>query len=309
MSLMDGHSESAETHLPASVPGSRASGKMPGWARRPVVRLAVMVVLFVLVDGVTNAINGSLTGIPVLALLVGLATAAAALWVYGRAIRVTEHREAGELERSTAWSGLRIGVVTGLALFAVTIGVIAVFGGYRLTGWGSLGAAVAAVGMTSCVAVTEELLFRGVVFRLVEEMVGSRGALIFSAVLFGALHLINPDATIWGALAIAIEAGLMLGAAYLATRSLWLPIGLHLGWNLAEGGIFATTVSGSSTGETGLFHSVLHGSTALTGGSFGPEASVVAILVCAVPTLYFLRSARRQGSLRSRGTSADTLAA
>lgn len=263
-------------------------------------RLVGMLVLFIVVSSVTSAVNLAVDGVPVLALLLGLVTAAAALWVYRAAVRYTEHRPVTELEPTEARSGLRTGFLLGLALFTATIAVIAAFGGYRITGWGSLGAAVGAFGLMSCVAVTEEILFRGVVFRLIEEKAGTRGALIFSAVLFGALHLANDGATVWGALAIAVEAGLMLGAAYVATRSLWLPIGLHMAWNFAEGGIFATTVSGSNEGETGLFHSALSGSTALTGGTFGPEASVVAILACAVPTVYFLRVAARRGNLRSR---------
>ena len=274
---------------------SNAQPVRPFW-----VRLIGMIVLFLLVTSATSAVNLAVDGIPVLALLLGLITAAAAVWVYRAAVRYTEHRPATELEPAEARSGLRTGFLLGLALFTATITVIAVFGGYRITGWGSLGAAVASFGLMSCVAVTEEILFRGVVFRLIEEKTGTRGALLFSAVLFGTLHLLNDGATVWGALAIAVEAGLMLGSAYVATRSLWLPIGLHLAWNFAEGGIFATTVSGSHEGETGLFHSALSGSTALTGGTFGPEASVVAILACAVPTVYFLRLAARRGHLRSR---------
>jgi membrane protease YdiL (CAAX protease family) len=267
------------------------------------VRLVLMVVLFVVVSGVTNAVNTAVDGVPVLALLVGFLTAGAAVWVYRWAVGYTEHRPVTELDPGNARAGLRNGVLLGLGLFTATITVIAIFGGYRITGWGSLGAFVSAVGLMACVAVTEEILLRGIVFRLIEEKAGTRAALAFSAVIFGALHLVNDGATIWGALAIAVEAGLMLGAAYVATRSLWLPIGLHFGWNLAEGGVFATTVSGSNSGETGLFHSVMSGSTALTGGTFGPEAGVVAILACAVPTVYFLRLAARRGNLRTRNSA------
>jgi membrane protease YdiL (CAAX protease family) len=273
------------------------TGARPFW-----FRLVLMVVLFVLVSGVTNAVNTAVDGVPVLALLFGFLTAGASVWVYRKVVGYTEHRPVAELDPGNARSGLRNGFLLGLGLFTATITVIAIFGGYRITGWGSLGAAVSAIGLMACVAVTEEILLRGIVFRLIEEKAGTVGALVFSAVIFGGLHLINPEATVWGALAIAIEAGLMLGAAYVATRSLWLPIGLHLGWNLAEGGLFATTVSGSNSGETGLFHSVMSGSSALTGGSFGPEASIVAILACAVPTVYFLRLAARRGNLRARGS-------
>ena len=287
--------------MPAPTwPGIVALLGRAGELRRPWVRLIFMVILFIAYSGVTNMLNTAVAGVPVLALAVGLAGAGAALWMYRKAVVVTENRPATELKPAVAKSGLRTGALIGLLLFTVTIAIIAVFGGYRIVGWGSPAAAVTAIGVMACVAVTEEILFRGIVFRLVEEMAGSKAALAFSAILFGGLHLINPQATLVGALAIAIEAGLMLGAAYLVGRSLWLPIGLHFGWNLAEGGIFATTVSGSHAGDTGLFHSALSGPAVLTGGSFGPEGSIVAVLACAVPTLYFLRQARRRGNLRSR---------
>jgi membrane protease YdiL (CAAX protease family) len=178
-------------------------------------------------------------------------------------------------------------------LFTATFAVIAMFGGVRSLGWGSAGAFLAAIGVNACAAVGEEIVFRGVLFRIVQQAWGTRIALALSAAVFGLLHLVNPGATVWGAIAIAVEAGLMLGAAYTLTRTLWFPIALHFGWNLAEGGIFGTTVSGS-TDHGGLLHSVLHGSAAVTGGAFGPEASIFAILACGIPTVLFLRAARRR---------------
>lgn len=128
--------------------------------------------------------------------------------------------------------------------------------------------------------------------------------MIGSALLFGGLHLINPNATLWGALSIAIQGGLMLGACYAATRSLWLPIGLHFGWNFAQAGIFGAAVSGSSTSGGGIFDSVLNGSTAVTGGDFGPEASLFAPLVCTIVTVYFLRRMKRLSSAEARELAA-----
>jgi membrane protease YdiL (CAAX protease family) len=142
------------------------------------------------------------------------------------------------------------------------------------------------------VAVTEEVLFRGVIYRIVEERTGSVIAIVVSSLLFGLTHLLNGGATLWGTLAIAVEGGAMLAVAYAATRSLWLPIGLHFAWNFAESGIFGSTVSGSTDSETGLLRTVLSGPAALTGGGFGPEASLFALLCCLVPTLLLLRRAK-----------------
>ena len=91
------------------------------------------------------------------------------------------------------------------------------------------------------------------------------------------MHLVNPDATLWGAIAIAIEAGCMLAACYAATRNLWVPIGLHFGWNFAAGGIFSTVVSGNGASQ-GLLDATTSGPALLTGGDFGPEASLYTVV-------------------------------
>jgi membrane protease YdiL (CAAX protease family) len=141
------------------------------------------------------------------------------------------------------------------------------------------------------VAVTEEILFRGELFRLIQKWAGTTVALTVSGLLFGALHLINPGATVWGGLAIAVEAGVLLGVAYTVTRSLWLPIGLHLGWNFAESGLFGATDSGSSF-HSGLVLGVPHGTAAISGGGFGPEASIFAIVVAVAASVWLHRASR-----------------
>ncbi|MBB2943650.1 hypothetical protein FB565_003379 [Actinoplanes lutulentus] len=176
---------------------------------------------------------------------------------------------------------------------------IAVFGGFRITGWGSFGGMLAIFGLMVAVATVEEVLFRGILFHVVEQRTGTWIALAVSATLFGLLHLVNDPAAIGGALAI-IAAGLMTAAAYVATRALWLPIGLHLGWNFAEGGIFGVEVSGSDNSAQGLLRGVFDGPALLTGGGFGPEASVFAVLACLVTTWYLLRLARSRGNIRPR---------
>jgi membrane protease YdiL (CAAX protease family) len=304
MTFDGSRTESRETPPVPGAPDGTAPAPSRQWLRPPWVRLIVLLVLFVLVDVVVGGIDQGLDEVPVLGLPVGVVLAALVLFAYIKAVRFVERREVAELGRDGAVADVRRGTLIGIGLFVVAIGIIAMFGGYR-AGWGSIGAMLTTFGLMCAVAAAEELIFRGVLFRIVEEMAGTWGALIVSALIFGALHLVNPDATVWGALGIAIEGGLMAGAAYAATRTLWLPIGLHLGWNFAEGGIFGVTVSGSH-GTVGLLKGTLSGSAVLTGGNFGPEASLVAILVCGVPTVFFLRLAARRGRIhpRPRRTSA-----
>jgi uncharacterized protein len=288
---------------PAPAVRPAPSGEPRQWLRRPWVRLIVLLVTFMLLDIVVGGVDQGLDEVPVVGLPVGVILAALVLLAYIKVIGLLERREVTELARDGAVAEVRRGTLIGIGLFAACIGIIAMFGGYR-AGWGSFGAMLTTFGLMCAVASAEELVFRGVLFRIVEEMAGTWGALLVSALVFGALHLVNPDATVWGALGIAIEGGLMAGAAYAATRSLWLPIGLHLGWNFAEGGIFGVTVSGSH-GTVGLLKGTLPGSAVLTGGSFGPEASLVAILICGIPTVLFLRLAARRGRIHPRSRRAS----
>jgi uncharacterized protein len=268
---------------------------VPGGRRRRVVGLLLLVAALLGVSQLAYALDRNAPW--PLALLVGAAGAGGAVALYRAVVARAGRREPTELPLRPA--GLGRGFWLGAGLFAATIAVIAMFGGYS-AGRGSVGGLLATLGVMVVAAVTEELLFRGVLFGVVEGFTGTRGALGVSGLVFGGLHLLNPHATIVGALAIAIEAGLMLGAAYAWTRSLWLPIGLHLGWNLAEGGIFGVTVSGSGSGRGGLLHGTLHGSAVLSGGTFGPEASIVAIVTGGIVALIFFRLARRAGRVLPR---------
>jgi uncharacterized protein len=282
-------------------PAVTGSVQGPRWSRSIGVRLLVLLGIVGAVSAAANVMVSAADGSAVGTLLAGVAAAGLAVAAYRAAVRWVECRRAVEVSWPGAAAGLRRGVVAGGALFAAVIGLIAFCGGYRVTGWGSVAGAVAVLGVMTSVAVSEELLFRAVLFRIVEERAGTWAALVISGLLFGLLHLINPGATAFGAVAVTVEAGALLGAAYVATRTIWLPVGLHLGWNVAQAGIFGTTVSGTDVAPEGLLRGVLTGPAALTGGDFGPEASVVAVLVCAVPTVMLLRLARRRGHLVPAG--------
>jgi hypothetical protein len=143
-------------------------------------------------------------------------------------------------------------------------------------------------------AVGEEIIMRGVAYRLFEEGFGTTIAVLLSGALFGVLHAANPGSTIESTAAIALEAGILLAAAYVLTRSLWFPIGLHFGWNFTEGGIFGTSVSGGKS-ATGLIATHVSGPNYLTGGLFGPEASLPAVLVCLTAAAVMLVLAARRG--------------
>ena len=144
------------------------------------------------------------------------------------------------------------------------------------------------------VAVGEELMFRGVLFRWIDEKFGFSAALIASALVFGLVHIANPGATWWSSLAIAIEAGLLLGAAYKYSGTLWLPIGIHWAWNFSQGNVFGFEVSGGNAGST-LIIPYIDGPEIITGGDFGAEASIIAVVLGAAISAVLVVSVLKNG--------------
>ena len=253
---------------------------------------------------------GAVQGDNWLTLIVGVLAGAAAVLVYAWVVRRTEHRAAAEVARPGAVARLTRGVLIGAGMFGAVIVTIALAGGYHVHGLGSVSGALGLLGFMAAAAVTEELLFRGVLFRIVEERIGTWIALLLTGVVFGGMHLLNPDATLWGATAIAIEAGFLLAACYAATRNLWVPIGLHFGWNFAAGGIFSVVVSGNGQSD-GLLDATTSGPALLTGGDFGPEGSLCTVVAGVLLTVVFLVLAHRRGHIvprRRRAAGAEATA-
>ena len=206
-----------------------------------------------------------------------LLLAAALLGVYVGLVRSLEGRATRELERRVIQA--IAGIILGFALFSSVFGLLHLVGVAQWQGVSAAGVdVIPMLAVAIIAAVGEELAFRGALFRILEESFGTGTALALSAALFGLLHALNPGATVVSTTAIALEAGVLLGAAYALTRNLWFPIGLHFGWNFTEGGVFGASVSGGVTTK-GIFSISLSGPKLLTGGKFGPEASVDAIAV------------------------------
>ncbi|WP_182884250.1 CPBP family intramembrane glutamic endopeptidase [Microbispora sp. H10885] len=260
------------------------------------MRLLKQFVAVALVAFAGNLGMGAVQGNAFLTLVLGVATAILAVLVYAWAVRWSERRAPVEVAGKGAASAVGRGMLIGAGAFTAVIVNIALVGGYRIEGFGSVTGAVGVLGFSAAAAVTEELLFRGILFRIVEKWTGTWIALGLTGLVFGLMHLGNQNANLWGAIAIAIEAGGMLAAAYAATRTLWLPIGLHFAWNFVEGGVFGTEVSGNGATQ-GLLHGVMSGPAALTGGEFGPEASTYAVVFGALLTIAFMWLARRRGNL------------
>jgi membrane protease YdiL (CAAX protease family) len=210
-------------------------------------------------------------------------------------VRIVEWRPVEELSRRGAAREFGVGVILGSMLFTATISIIAAAGSYRVSGVNGWEVLIPVLGMSLMAAYAEEILTRGVLFRITEEGLGTWFALVISSALFGLAHAANPGATAISSVAIALEAGLLLGAAFMLTRRLWLAIGLHFSWNFTQGGIFGVAVSGVEV--PGLLRGRLTGPTALTGGAFGAEASVVAVILCLAAAIVAITLAVRRGNV------------
>ena len=185
------------------------------------------------------------------------------------------------------------GALGGCGLMALVALVVFLAGGFHLVRNPAAGLGLLGTGawLYLAVAFSEELLFRGYLFQRLEKALGRWRTQWLVALLFAAVHWGNPGMTgstrILASLSIAM-AGLLLGLCYLRTRSLALPIGLHLGWNWAQGTLLGFGVSGIPNG--GWWTPVFHGQPELlTGGAFGLEASLPCALVGAVACLALAR--------------------
>lgn len=207
-----------------------------------------------------------------------------------------ERRRPAEL----AWRKLlphgAMGIVLGALLISAVVGVLWLAGGYQVVTINPDPPWLVSLlvgGLASAIA--EELVFRGILFRIVEEGLGTWAALAASAVVFGLLHIANRGATAWSSVAIASEAGLLLGLVYHVFRSLPLCIGVHLGWNFAQGTVYGVPVSGAPI--EGWLVSRRTGPDWLTGGVFGVEASVVSVGLSLLCSLALLAVAIRRQTL------------
>ncbi len=197
-----------------------------------------------------------------------------------------EKRKITELSALHLGNHLLTGSIIGGGLQALTILVIYLFGGFVLIAVNPVSSLVIPFTVAFTVAILEEVLLRGIIFRLAEEKFGSVIAIIISSAIFGGLHIFNPHITVVSIICI-VAVGVLLAAAYMYYRSIWVPIAIHFTWNFIQNGIFGAITSGNEK-LSSLFTSKISGPELLTGGEFGPEGSVQAVLFCTVAAIVIL---------------------
>ncbi len=278
----------------------QTNAQRPLWFRVlqfPLVRLFLLGPLLFLLAGISNGFwEIKFADQPLLGIASAILMVAIGFAVYAAFVKFIEQRRVSELALPKMGSELAAGLLLGAGLYTLCVLILMALGVYRIEGINPLSMMLPSVAMALSSGVFEELLHRGTIFRNVEEMLGSWIALVVSALFFGFRHLGNADGNIVGAMAITIEAGVLLAAVYLLTRRLWLSIGFHVAWNFTQSGVFSGSVSGAFE-QPGLFRAIIEGPELLTGGKFGMEATVIALLVCTMTGLVFLFMAVRRGNI------------
>ena len=266
-----------------------SAARMPLW--KWILCLLGGLVIFMILYGLASMTRALLN--PWMRMGAYVLSAGLGLFLYAVWCNLTERRPVLELPMNRFWKDLGLGLLLGVVIFGIVVGLMALADCYRISEihFNPLGQAEWFL-MFLMVAVFEEIIFRGVLFRLIDDRWNTFVALLVSAVLFGVMHLPNPGATLWSTAAIAIEAGLLLGAAYKFKGTLWLPIAIHWAWNYTQGNILGFAVSGEPIQEK-LFSPIITGPDWITGGAFGAEASVPAVVVGLLLTVILLYKCKR----------------
>ena len=228
-------------------------------------------------------------------LIVAIAESAFALLAYTFLFRVYEKRKISELSTNAFWKNAVIGYATGFVLQSIFILIIYLRGNYSVIGINQASSLLPSFAAALTAGFVGEIVIRGIFFRLTEEKLGTVLTLIICVLFFAIMHVNVKGASILSVSSTAIEAGLLLSAGYVFSRSLWLPIFLHFAWDFAEPGVFGAINPGITIDQS-LLTSKIEGPLILTGGQLGPQNSIQSLLLCAIVSLVFLWMARKKNN-------------
>lgn len=282
-----------------------------GWGSRvlrfPLTKIVIAIGLVAASAFLTFALAKAIAGKEARILWPEILSAIVVLCAYWAYVRYVEKRPATELSRLKALPEIGAGLLIGAVMVAAEIGVLYALGLYEVTGINSWTMKLTQpLAVMIFIGVIEEVIGRGVIFRITEESLGSWPAILISALLFGLAHTPGDGA---GILAIGntVVAGAFFAAAYMLTRRLWLCIGIHVAWNYTLGSIFSIAVSGNES--KGLLIGQLTGPEWLTGGAYGLEASLLTLLTLVAVGGWLLWLAGARGHLVARKSRRASLSA
>lgn len=272
---------------------SMATNK-PGVASRlmanPLVRIVLGFVLTFAAIPLTMIIVAQLVEKPYRVVWPQLLAAVLVWFGYRFYVRRIEKRQPAELALRGMGRELATGLLVGAGLVLTTFAVLAALGVYRFAGVNALSALLLLpLAELVLVGMAEEMVFRGIIFGVTERALGSKPAIVISALLFSLAHLSNEGMSVLAVATIAAY-GVLQAAIYMKTRRLWACIGTHVAWNYCVSQVFSSTVSGHAATD-GLLRGELAGDAVLTGGAFGVEASLVAVVLIGAVAAFWLRRA------------------
>lgn len=272
---------------------SMATSK-PGFAARvmahPLVRIVLGTVLTFAALPLTMIVVSMLVEKPYRMVWPQMLAAILMWFGYRFYVRRIEKRQPTELATRGMGRELGAGLLLGAGLVVTAFSVLAALGVYRFGGVNALSLMMLVpLAELALVGTAEEMVFRGVIFGVTERALGSKPAIVISALVFSLAHLPNQGMSVLAVAGIATY-GVLQAAIYMRTRRLWACIGTHVAWNYCVSTVFSSTVSGHAATD-GLLRGELVGNGMLTGGAFGVEASLVTLLLIAAAAAFCLRRA------------------
>ena len=262
-----------------------------------IIGIGVIVLLVAVIEWLRSSILDK-TNLPddKKALTVAIAEAFIAATGYIFLFRIYDKRPIHELSASTFFNNATVGFLTGVALQSLFILVIYLTGTFLIVNINPVSTLISPFAFALTAGFVAEIIMIGIVFRLLEQQTGTVIALFIFIILFAILHINVKGATLISISATAMQAGLLLPAAYVYSRTLWLPIFLHFGWDFAEPGIFGG-INPSASLTQGLLTSKIAGNSLFTGGETGPQDSLSSLLLCLLSGLIFLSLAKQKNNL------------
>ena len=251
------------------------------------IALSIVISLFSIVLGVTNILSNTF----LLSFLVLIGVVATTI-IIGKWVDRRSLNDFGLIPSGNWWREFFFGLGLGAFLMGMIFSIGWLTGNMTVEGYfqGSSGSTfflgfLRAVGFYFAVGIYEEIMLRGYILVNLAEGLNIKKldkkwvlllALVLSSLIFGVLHIINPNSSLVSTLNLSL-AGVFLGLGMVLTGRLGLPIGLHITWNLFQGNVFGFPVSGTSSGVT-IISTRLTGPEWFTGGAFGPEAGILGLL-------------------------------
>lgn len=218
--------------------------------------------------------------------------------VYMFYIKLVEKRKTIELGLKLSVSEFFKGILNGAIFINFIVLFLLLSGFYSVIGFDfSINKLLDTYSSTLFFVFLEEIVFRLIIFRLIEVVAGTKKSIIISSLIFAFAHSLNPNASLYTSIIIFIQTVTIISPAYLLTRRVWFVAGLHFAWNFFQRAIWNLPVSGKES--DGIVKLVSDGQYLITGGDFGPEASILSIVVCGVAGMYYYRAINNKNKIKA----------